>query len=131
MDAVCIITSADKLLWIRQIMAALVGSRVLSDELHFDTLSVLLHDFTLSELLLFASIVIYHSHQYTSYPYSLVLFVSLPFACPQCGRLCVTAIPNATLSPSPCISFEYSLIPILALAIQTSKGLDQTVEKHL
>lgn len=112
-------------------MAALVGSRMLNDELHFDTLLVLLHDFTLSEFLLFASIVIYHSHQYKSYHYSLVLFVSLPFACPQCGRLCDTDIPDATVSPSPCISSEYSLIPMVALAIQTSGGLGQTVEKHL
>lgn len=112
-------------------MAALVGSRMLNDELHFDTLLVLLHDFTLSEFLLFASIVIYHSHQYKSYHYSLVLFVSLPFACPQCGRLCDTDIPDATVSHSPCISSEYSLIPMVALAIQTSEGLGQTVEKHL
>lgn len=38
-DVSCVITSADKLFWIRQIMAAPMGSRMLSDELHFDTFS--------------------------------------------------------------------------------------------
>lgn len=105
-------------------MAALVGSRVLNDELHFDTLSVLLRDFTFSQLLLFASIVIYHSSLHFLPLLSRhVLFFSLPFVYPQCGRLCVTAIPDATMSLSPHLSSEYSVIPMPALAVQTSVGL--------
>lgn len=49
-DAICIRISADKSFWIRQVMSAPVESRVLNDELHFDTLSVLLHDFFFSQL---------------------------------------------------------------------------------
>lgn len=49
-DAICIRISADKSFWIRQVMSAPVESRVLNDELRFDTLSVLLHDFFFSQL---------------------------------------------------------------------------------
>lgn len=90
-DAICITTSADKLFWIRQVMAAAVGSRLHSDELHFDTLSVFLHDFTFSQLLRFASIVIHHSHHYTSYPYSLGVF---------CLSACLLHVPSVIGSVS-------------------------------
>lgn len=89
-DAICIITSAGKLFWIRQIMAALVGSRVLNDELHFDTFSVLLCDFTFSQLLLFASIVIYHSWLYFL-PYSLGMLCLSP---------CLLCVPSVVGSVS-------------------------------
>lgn len=82
-------------------MAALVGSRALNDELHFDTLSVLLHDFSLSELLLFASIVIYHSHHYTSYPYSLGVFCLSPCLLHVPGVVGSVSLPSQVLQCPP------------------------------
>lgn len=111
-DAICIITSADKSFWIRQIMAAPVGNRVLNDELHFDTFSAP----TRFHFQSVASICLYCDLSFTSLRFlpSLswrVLFVSLPFACPRCGRLCVAAIPDAMMSPSPYIPLNAPWFP--------------------
>lgn len=98
-DAICIVTSADKLFWIRQVMAAAVGSRVLSDELHFDTLSVFfMIPLSVSSICLYCDLSFTSLHFLPIFSWR-VPFVSLPFTCPQWGRLCVTAIPDAMMSP--------------------------------
>lgn len=129
--AICIRISAHKSFWIRQVMSAPVDSRMLSVELHFETLSVLLSDFFFSQFPLFASTVIYNSHHYTFYPYSLhVLSLCLfSFSMSPVQKLCVTGVPDAVMSPSPYISSEYCFIP--ALPVQTSMGLDRAVERRV
>lgn len=113
LDAICIRISTDKSFWIRQVMSAAVESRVLNDKFHFDILSLLLHDFFFSQLPLFVSTVIYNSHHYTSYPYSLDVLLLSPrfysFSVSQYRRLCGTGVPDAMMSPSPYISPRHSL----------------------
>lgn len=134
LDAVCIRISTDKSFWIRQVTSAPVESRMLNDKFHFDILSLLLHDFFFRQLPLFASTVIYNSHHYTSYPYSLHVLLSpcfCPFSVFQCSRLCGTGVPDAMTSPSSYISSRYCLISLLAPPVQTSSGLNQAMEKHV